>query len=182
MSGATILPMVDPRSVNLLGTLAMAISTRVMATTNGVTGRPTADTVALVGLAEVFPGASQDTLARALGLSQSGATRLVDRLVRDRLLTRKPGPDGRTVSLRTTEEGAELARKTLRARAALVQELFSTLDQAEAARLTGLLEKLLSNLVHDRLDAFRICRMCDVEVCHNRGCCPVTDAVRALVQ
>ena len=182
MSGATIPPVVDQRSVNLLGTLALAISTRVIEAAREVTGRPTADTVALVGLAEVFPGASQDTLARALGLSQSGATRLVDRLVRDRLVTREPGPDGRTVSLRTTEQGFAAARATTRARRALLQELLTTLDEVEAARLTVLLEKLLGSLVHERLDAFRICRMCDVEVCHNRDCCPVTDAARALAQ
>src|SRR5690349_13618929 len=72
----------DPRSANLLGALALVVSRSVEACVTTVTGRPAADVRALVLMTTVLGGRSQEAVARALGLTQSGTVRLVDRLER----------------------------------------------------------------------------------------------------
>ena len=55
------------------------------------------------------------------------------------------------------------------------------LDAGRAATLAALHEKLLAGLTSDRASARRLCRLCDVDACgHERGTCPVTEAVGLL--
>jgi DNA-binding MarR family transcriptional regulator len=156
------------RTANLLGALALAAAERLDVAS---------DTAAVVSLATTLDGASQDTLARVLGLTQTGAVRLVDRLARAGLVERAPGPDGRTRAIRPTDAGRRHANATLAARGDALAALLAPLDDAERARLTALLEKLLGSITHGREDAWHICRLCDPHACgHDDGRCPVTRA------
>jgi DNA-binding MarR family transcriptional regulator len=156
------------RTANLLGALALAAAERLDASS---------DTAAVVSLVTTLDGASQDTLGRVLGLTQTGAVRLVDRLVRAGLVERAAGPDARTRAIRATEAGRRHADRTLRARGDALGSLLAPLDAAERKHLTALLEKLLGSITHGRDDAWHICRLCDPVACgHDDGRCPVTQA------
>lgn len=168
------------RTANLLATLALHVTGRTSSLARAASGRVESDTVALVALSVVAPGASQDTLGRMLALSQSGVTRLIDRLSQDGLVRREAGPDQRTVAVRTTVAGDRVADAALGARRQGSAECLAALDADEQQVLTTLLEKLLGGAVRERVDAFRICRMCEAAVCHDLDCCPVTHAARAL--
>lgn len=163
------------RAANLLGAFALVVAERVRSATDDATGRPTSDTAALVALTTTLGGASQDTLAAVLGLTQSGAVRLVDRLSRDGLVERRQGPDGRTSAVVVTSSGRSAARRALDGRHETIRGVLAVLDDADRDRLTLLLEELLSGLTTSRAAAYRICRLCDPAVCgHDAGRCPVT--------
>lgn len=164
----------------MLATLSLHVAGRTTAAAERASERVGSDTTALVALAVVAPGASQDALGRMLDLSQSGVTRLVDRLVQHGLVRREPGPDQRTVAVRTSAAGSQVAAKALQARRQASVHFLAALDADERRSLTALLEKLLGAAVREHADPFRICRMCDTAVCHDLDCCPVTDAARAV--
>lgn len=169
------------RTYNLLGAFALVAGERVQSASDTGTGRPASDTGALLLLATTLDGTSQEGLARSLDLTQSGATRLIDRLVRDGLLRREPGPDRRTFAVYTTPAGREAARAALVERAAACAALLDVLDASERHALTALLEKLLKALPTSLPGAHRICRLCDPAACgHDEGRCPVTRAVNAI--
>src|SRR4051794_34944005 len=90
------------REANLLGACSLAIAELLPAA---------AADAALVALGGWLAGGTVDRLARVLHLTHSGAVRLVDRLERDGLVQRRPGPDGRTRSLFVTTAGAREARR-----------------------------------------------------------------------
>jgi DNA-binding MarR family transcriptional regulator len=166
------------RTANLLAAFALAATERTGAAT--ATSRPATDTAALVALTTFLAGTPQDGLARVLGLTQSGATRLVDRLAREGLAERTPGPDGRTLAVVPTAAGRALARRALVDRRVATDAVLSVLAPGERAQLAALLEKLLAGLTGSRADAWHICRMCDPGACeaHPDGC-PVTRAADA---
>lgn len=167
----------DGRAANLLGALALTVVDRIERGAQAATARPRSDTAALVVLTTTLSGASQNTLGAVLGLSQSGATRLVDRLVVDDLVERRPGPDARTIALVPTPTGTALARSVLDARRRADVDLLASLDDAECRQLTALLEKLLGRATTDRAAAYVICRLCDPVACGDpEGRCPVTHA------
>ena len=168
------------RTANLLATLSLHVTGRTLSAARQAAERAESDTAALVALSVVVPGASQDTVGQMLGLSQSGVTRLVDRLAENGLVRRDPGPDQRTVAVRTTPAGDRTAQRALRARRENSVQVLSTLAADEQRLLAALLEKLLGGAVHERADAFRICRMCETAVCHDVDRCPVTDAARTV--
>lgn len=175
MSDAT-----DARTANLLGALVLVAAERVETATSAASGRPASDTAALVALTTTLGGASQDRLAHVLGLTQSGATRLVDRLAQEGLAERRRGPDGRTSAVVATATGERTARQALRERLAVTQGLLAVLRDDERAQLTRLLERLLGGVTGGRDDAYRICRLCDPDACgHAAGRCPVTTAADA---
>jgi DNA-binding MarR family transcriptional regulator len=156
------------RTANLLGALALAGAERIETAT---------DAAAVVALVTTLGGTSQDVLGRVLGLTQTGAVRLVDRLVRQGLVERRDGPDGRTKAIVPTDAGRRRASAVLEERGAVTHDLLAPLDAAERAQLTSLLEKLLGGITHSRDDALHICRLCDPDACgHHEGRCPVTNA------
>ncbi len=168
------------RVANLAGAFGLVTSDRVGEVTGGASGRPAADTAALVILTTTLSGTSQDTLGRVLGLTQTGVVRLVRRMTEQGLVERRAGPDGRTSAITPTTEGRETARRALAARQASTESVLSVLTAQERQQLTGLLEKLLVGVTSGPGDATRTCRLCDTTACgHESGQCPVT---RALVE
>src|SRR5690349_2761191 len=66
---------------------------------------------ALVVLLDLAPSASVQRLSLMVGLSHSGAVRLVNRLTEYGLVERRPGTDRRSVSVGLSRRGAALARR-----------------------------------------------------------------------
>ena len=120
-----------------------------------------------------YPDRGVEQLREPLGLSQPGATRLVERLVGLGLVERS-GPGGRRgVALRLTEAGDALFERLLVARRAALEELLEPLADADRETLTGLLEQLLAARSSSHADTERLCRVCERRCCSR---CPVAIA------
>jgi MarR family transcriptional regulator, negative regulator of the multidrug operon emrRAB len=155
---------------NILGALALALSDDLLRRVQDQAPEP-GPAAAAIALLRHEPGMTIERLRRALGLSHSGAVRLVDRLVADVLAVRRPGPvDRRAVALHLTDEGERRCDAILAARRGSLERALGTLDEAERIALAGLAEKLLAGLVQGPDDAYSICRLCDTAACLD---CPV---------
>jgi len=159
----------DTETANLLGALSLAVMDRIEQGAREITGRggETPAALVVIGYGE---GMTNDKLRRILGLSHSGTVRLVDRLVSDRLVERRPGEDGREVALYLTATGAATRRDLMGSRISAVASLLDVLSPAETKRLGTLIRELLSRHDTSEMDRFTICRMCDDKVCAN---CPL---------
>jgi DNA-binding MarR family transcriptional regulator len=143
---------------------------------------------ALVALHEFLGHGTMDQLRRAVGLTPSGAVRLVDRLVQVGLVERRPGPDARSVALVLTPAGQTAARRALAARSAALDSLLVGLSATERAALTKITEKLLGAITTERLanrdqgqdpSGGWLCRLCDFDACGRaQGKCPAVAAAR----
>ena len=149
---------------NLLGALSLAVMDRIEQGARDVIGRGGETPAALVVIG-YGQGMTNDTLRRILGLSHSGAVRLVDRLVSDRLVERRRGMDGREVALHLTSAGAATRNDLMASRISAVGSLLEVLSPAETKQLGSLIRELLARLDTSELDRFTICRMCDDRVC-----------------
>lgn len=95
-------------------------------------------------------GLSNDTLRCILGLSHSGAVRLVDKLVAEGLVERGPGRDARQVALHLTRRGKQYRSQLLASRLIAVEQILGSLDQSEQRALAELLHKVLCADGHQR--------------------------------
>jgi DNA-binding MarR family transcriptional regulator len=167
----------SPREANLLGALGMALSDALDDAAGLAGGVSTAS--ALVALHGTSAGGTIDALAGRVGLSHSGAVRLVDRLVREGLVERRRGADQRSVALVLTPPGRRLARRVLSRREANLANFLVVLTDDQQAVVAELLEALLGGLARDGEAERRICRLCDLESCgRSRGRCPVAPPAR----
>lgn len=140
------------------------------------TGLPGRGLAALVLLAN-RPGSSVDWLSRGLGFTQSGAVRLVDRLVTLGLLRRERHAGRKEVSLHVTADGEARLHLGLEARAAAVRTLLEPLSAGEQRQLGVLAGKVLAECARRRDEADVACRLCDWEAC--KPVCPVDASVAA---
>lgn len=118
-------------------------------------------------------------LARILGLSQPAASRLVERLVDQRLVARGAYEDARETSLNLTREGGKMAKALQARRLAGIAALTEALNESERQILSGLLDRMLAVPVTDRAYARHVCRFCDHRLCDGEDC-PVGCAATAL--
>jgi MarR family transcriptional regulator, negative regulator of the multidrug operon emrRAB len=176
----------DPRLANLVGALSLGLADRQRDATERAAGHSAAAPAALVALYEFLGGGSMDQLRRAVGLTPSGAVRLVDRLVAEGDVQRRPGHDGRSVSLVLTAKGRRAARRVLAARSEAMDGVLDHLTDEERASLGPIVERMLGVVTLARLadreggrepvDGW-LCRLCDFEACQrDRGACPVAGA------
>src|SRR5580704_1398105 len=93
------------RQANLLGALAGAIADLTVAATTTAAGLAASDVAALSALRHFLHQPSLDQLRQVLGLTPSGAVRLVDRLAASGLVTRGPGTDGRSRAVLLSARG-----------------------------------------------------------------------------
>lgn len=159
----------DPEIANLLGALSLAVMDRIEQGARDITGHSGETPAALVVIG-YGPGMTNDKLRRILGRSHSGTVRLVDRLVSDGLVERRPGNDGREVALHLTAKGAATRKDLLASRISAVGSLVDVLSPSERKRLGELIRDVLAKQETSELDRFTICRMCDNRVCTN---CPL---------
>jgi hypothetical protein len=102
---------------------------------------------------------------------------LVDRLVAENLIERRPSPtDRRAVALYLTKLGEKSSNAIFAVRQSRIEEALKGLEPSERDMLGKLTEKLLRGLVHDLDQAYSVCRLCDPGVCTN---CPVSAALEA---
>jgi MarR family transcriptional repressor of emrRAB len=157
---------------NLLGALSLAVMDRIEQGARDVIGHAGETPAALVVIG--YGPITNEKLRRILGLSHSGTVRLVDRLVSDRLVERRPGKDGREVALHLTAKGAASRKDLLASRISAVASFLDILSPLERKRLRELIRGVLARQDTSEMDRFTICRMCDTGVCSN---CPLPTTV-----
>lgn len=167
--------MID-RTANLLGVVGLAVSDRIEQTARAILHRSGESPAAVVVIGYGL-GPSNDQLRRILGLSHPGAVRLIDRLVADGLVERRPARDRRAVALHLTASGHALRQRLLKGRLATIRPLLAPLDEDEQASLAKLLHKMLSSMETTDQERCSLCRMCDDSVCTD---CPIPAAFRLL--
>lgn len=161
---------------NVLGALALAITTELDRTAAAI-GCSHSDLAALSALDQFLDGGSIDKLRDVLGLSHSGAVRLVERLADAGLLTREAGIDGRTRSIKLTQRGRRTARAAADQRADYLDSLLGDLPATELAQLQALLKRVAGGVVQLKDGGPWICRRCDLTACgRHKGRCPVATA------
>jgi DNA-binding MarR family transcriptional regulator len=161
--------MTHAHEVNALGALALEVARRVQEAGEAASPHGASVPAALTALHGFTGGQSIDALRRVVGLTHSGAVRLVDRLAAAGLVERRVGADGRAVALQLTPEGRRAARRVLARREAAIGTVLAPLSPRERTDLARLHERLLTQMTEDQGDRRRVCRLCDVDAC-GRDC------------
>lgn len=164
------------RLENLLGAWSLNVVDRL-----GAVGREaglSASEQAAVVTLLAHPDHTVSWLGDVLALTSSGATRLVDRLVRAGWVVRSPGGDARQRRLRLTEDGVVVAQRVVRSREDVLTQCLAPLDGRARGELEHALELLVLASTGSLLPALRACRLCDRSACRSTGHdCPL-DQVR----
>jgi MarR family transcriptional repressor of emrRAB len=171
------------RQDNLFATMALGVNDRIRHAEEKAAGHGSAAPAALVALHEFLSGASIDQLGHVVGLTPSGAVRLVDKLCEAGLTNRGPGSDGRSRAVKLTRRGSDAARRVLEARRTASEAVLAGLSPTERENLMRLLERLLQELTTARVGERAssstppggwLCRLCDFSACRrDEGTCPV---------
>jgi DNA-binding MarR family transcriptional regulator len=176
----------DPRSAlaNVLGALALVVTDelgRAVTTTLSDKGHASVtDAATLSALGQFLDGATVDRVHQVLGVTPSGAVRIVDRLESAGFVTRGRGPDRRSRSIRLTEAGRKRAQAVGGARAAYLAGVVDRLTPDEVDVLRTLLAKVMAGVVDAKDGGAWTCRLCDLVACHRaQGECPAMNAALA---
>src|SRR4051794_382450 len=116
------------RLLNLVGAVALAVATAQRQITEKTLNFGGSAPAALVTIA-AYPGKSVEELGAVLGLTQPGATRLIDRLERA-VLVRRQGGQGRRQAVHATSLGESAVTSLLDARHRALARLLEPLDDA----------------------------------------------------
>ena len=165
-------------AANLLGALALAVTDRSFdaAAAAGTEGSGT-DAIVLSALHQFLDRPTIDLLRRVLGLTSSGAVRLVNRLERAGLVRRVSAEDGRATAVVLTTSGRRVARRVSGARTSMLKEALAVLSPAECRKFEELMSLVLVGLRRGPEAVRWICRFCDLDACGWReGRCPVRNA------
>ena len=167
------------RTGNLLGALSLAVTDRASAAAGDALGQSQSAAAALSALHHFLDEPSVDLLRQVLGLTASGTVRLVDRLQAAGYITRRPGRDGRSVSLRLTAAGRRAAQRVSTARADVLEEALAGLDVGDRQQLDRIMSNVLVGLMRGPGATRWMCRLCDTTACGRAdGSCPVANAAR----
>ncbi len=162
----------NPRLQNLLASLSLNLAEEGQRALEAAAGPTGSGAVALLALDEFLGGAHVGRLAEVLGLTHSGAVRLVGQLEDEGLALRRAGADRRRVEVRLTAAGRRRARQARAARDAVVAQATAGLSSEEAASLEDLLARVVAARTEARVAARRAgesgpwwCRTCDFAAC-----------------
>ena len=159
---------------NLLGALSLSISDRTADAVGEAAGQSESAAIALSALYHFLDEPSVDKLRRVLGLTPSGTVRLVDRLVEAGYVERRPGRDGRSVSLALTAAGRRAAARVSAARGEVLESALAVLSPAERDAFERTLARVLPGLIRGPGAVRWMCRLCDMTACgRDEGRCPV---------
>jgi len=137
------------------------------------------DAAALSALAQFLDGGTVDRIHEVLGLTPSGAVRLVDRLEAAGLVTRAPGPDRRSRAIRLPAMGRDRALAVGGARSAYLARLTAGLSPDEVTTLRDLIGRVMGNVVAAKDAGAWTCRLCDLTACRRaEGECPALNAAQ----
>lgn len=164
------------RTTNLLGALVVTLGDALRDATERAAGHGGAGPAAITVAAQ-WPGQTVGSLGERVGLSQPAGVRLIDRLATEGLLARRPGADGRTVTVAITATGEVRAAEVLAARRQILARALERLAPDEQAQLERLLERMLDGIADDVLEACQVCRLCEIPTCPQDRC-PVTRGAR----
>src|SRR5205814_8184833 len=128
-------------------------------------GQSPSAAAALSALHQFLDRPTIDRLRQVLGLTPSGAVRLVDRLADAGLVARGPGEDGRSRSVSLTARGRRVAARVAAARRAALDEALVGLSAAERDTLGGLLDRMMANVVAAKEGGGWICRLSGLTAC-----------------
>ena len=170
----------NARLDNLVMSLSLNLAAegqRALERASGLTGSATA---ALLALEEFLSGAHVGRLADVLGLTHSGAVRLVTQLERNHLAQRHESADRRRVEVSLTTTGKRRALEARAARDEVIASATSGLNVDESQTLEALLDKLISARITSRIEESSIadnrawwCRTCNFAACGRpEGRCP----------
>ncbi len=176
--------------MNVMGAFAVAMADRLTDATEAASGMTGAAPAALVALQQFLSGRTTEDLAQAMGLTHSGAVRLVDRLVESGLVVRRAGRDRRSSAIVLTARGRALSRKVTATRASAIETAFQDLSARDRRALLPLVETLVATMTVQRLHARTgndgpawLCRLCDFEACGRpHGDCPAAAAASDQIQ
>lgn len=170
--GTILRCMSHAHDLNVLGALGLVLADRLAAAAEPAGGSSSA--AALATLYGTRAGIRIEGLARVVGLSHSGAVRLVDRLETQGLVERRRGADQRSAALYLTPAGRRAARRVLAERDAAMHSILTLLTDDQQAELIDLADRLLRELAAESAAEARLCRLCDLEACgRSSGRCPV---------
>ncbi len=164
---------VEDRLLNLFGVAALAATTRLRSAVESDLAHGGSAPATLVHL-HAHPGDSVEGLRRVLAISQPATVRVIDRLVAEGLVERRPGRDRRTLALHLTAVGAQAAAGVLHRRTESLRPLLEVLAPDEQAALESALERVVSALADDLPHALRVCRLCDRSACTSGPGCPLS--------
>jgi DNA-binding MarR family transcriptional regulator len=163
---------------NVVGALALVVTDELGRAVTDDLGSVT-DAAALSALAQFLDGSTVDRVHQVLGVTPSGAVRLVDRLESAGLVIRTAGRDGRSRAVRLTDSGRDRARVVGGARSAYLRGLVESLEPDEVDALRGLLAKVMARVVAAKDGGAWTCRLCDLAACRRpQGECPAMNAAR----
>lgn len=165
----------NERYLNVVGALVVALYDE-LTESFAEAGVPNSSVASALATLHSDPGDGIDALSRVLGLTASGAVRLVCGLADRGLIDKRPGRDGRAVSLHLTRAGNRLAERVLAKRRHHIRAALAGLSAAEQREFGELSGRIVAKLTRKREGADRICRLCDDSVCPDRHC-PVEQAV-----
>jgi DNA-binding MarR family transcriptional regulator len=155
------------RRDNLLGAFVLSVCDRIRRETEEAIGHSGASAAALITIAH-FPDRPIEFLRRAIGLSHPAAVRVVDRLVEQNLVRRRPAGKGPAVALRVTAAGERQARRILQVRHAVIASALPGLSTEESETLVAILERALTQLSSS--PGTTHCRLCDMKRCPRLRC------------
>jgi DNA-binding MarR family transcriptional regulator len=167
----------DEQTPNLLGALALVVTEQAWDEIAAACGQAGSDAAALSALHQFLDHPTLDRLRHVLGLTPSGAVRLVDRLAAAGLVVRGPGGDGRSRSVTLTAKGRRTAARIAGARLAYLSGLLTSLSAEESRVLSSVISKIMSEVVNAKDGGAWICRLCDLPACGRAECrCPTANA------
>lgn len=155
--------------VNLMGATAIAVADQIYAAATMATSQSPSFAAALV-IIDRYPLVTVEVLGQYLSLSQSGAARLVERLVGQDLVTRQRGADKRFVCLQLTAAGQVRVQELQQAREDAVGQLLTPLTDDEQTQLLSLLTKIASHSPFDTTAEEHLCRFCNIQLCPLPAC------------
>ena len=162
---------------NLVGALTLGLADRMEEATSQAAGGSGELAAALSSLHMFLESPSIKLLKEVLGLTPSGAVRLVDRLERAGLAERSAASDARGRQVTLTRRGRTAARAVVTARRAVLEPALASLTDGERARLDALLAKVLAGLKRKPGAERWTCRLCDTAACgRDEGNCPFVGA------
>ena len=175
------------RLANLLGAAALGVSDAMGESVRAATRLDDAASTALIAMLDFTPAGTVTTLSRVVGLTHSGAVRLVDRLVLAGYVVRRTGEDARSRAIALTPIGRRVARRARAARRMALEQAIVALTDSERETLTELSSRLVRRLTALRLEqraqghapaGGALCRLCDFVACGRPdGACPATRVV-----
>jgi DNA-binding MarR family transcriptional regulator len=166
-------------TANLLGALSLSLHDRTSTAIAEATGQTETGAATLSALDQFLDQPTIGTLDQVVGLSPSGAVRLIDRLEAEGHLKRAPGSDGRSRSVSLTRSGRAAAARVTHARAEVLEGLLAGFSEDDRRKLDELLSRLLVQLMRGPGARRWMCRLCDTRACgRDAGACPVANAAR----